>query len=283
MNRNWPTSLTEKANEFTFARRDPDEIPEIKVTTWSSLFGEGGSVSVDAVSEGHRDRMAAISIDKSRSVAQERAWLQRLVDEWNENAEENWRTFILKCRESVTAYHRRQVIEDRPHRHPWQACTLHRATPQRSRLAHRTRGGCRQPDRDQRPREGSEGGRRTRHNHARPLNRIPGSTGAEVRERGHLMTADPFDLIVVNLPDETQLDWQARAACATTDPDLFFPEKGGDHGVAAKKVCGGCEVKQQCLAWQPTRSRSTTAIWRHGSCLMWKVEPVTFRRSSRSN
>ncbi|UAJ79978.1 WhiB family transcriptional regulator [Leifsonia sp. ZF2019] len=63
------------------------------------------------------------------------------------------------------------------------------------------------------------------------------------------MTPDPFDLVAVILPDETVLDWQDRAACATTDPDLFFPEKGGDRGVAAKKICAGCEVRQQCLTW----------------------------------
>jgi len=38
------------------------------------------------------------------------------------------------------------------------------------------------------------------------------------------------------------------ALCAETDPDSFFPDKG--HSVAAaKKVCGGCPVKDECLQW----------------------------------
>jgi len=62
------------------------------------------------------------------------------------------------------------------------------------------------------------------------------------------MTADPFDLIAVTLPDETALDWQDRAACATTDPDMFFPESS-IHGADAKKICATCDVATQCLAY----------------------------------
>jgi WhiB family redox-sensing transcriptional regulator len=41
-------------------------------------------------------------------------------------------------------------------------------------------------------------------------------------------------------------DWQERALCAQTDPDAFFPEKGGSAR-EAKKVCGRCEVRPECL------------------------------------
>ncbi len=41
-------------------------------------------------------------------------------------------------------------------------------------------------------------------------------------------------------------EWQARALCAQTDPEAFFPEKGGSTR-DAKKVCGACTVKQECL------------------------------------
>lgn len=34
--------------------------------------------------------------------------------------------------------------------------------------------------------------------------------------------------------------------CAETDPDAFFPEKGGSNG-PAKRVCKGCEVRLECL------------------------------------
>lgn len=47
-------------------------------------------------------------------------------------------------------------------------------------------------------------------------------------------------------PDSDDLAWQAEALCAQTDPEAFFPEKGGSTR-DAKKICGGCEVKAQCL------------------------------------
>jgi WhiB family redox-sensing transcriptional regulator len=43
-------------------------------------------------------------------------------------------------------------------------------------------------------------------------------------------------------------DWQERAMCAQTDPEAFFPEKGGSTR-EAKKVCLGCEVTEQCLRY----------------------------------
>ena len=46
------------------------------------------------------------------------------------------------------------------------------------------------------------------------------------------------------LPSE--LEWQARALCAQTDPEAFFPEKGGSTR-EAKRVCMSCEVRVQCL------------------------------------
>jgi len=42
------------------------------------------------------------------------------------------------------------------------------------------------------------------------------------------------------------LSWQDRALCAQTDPEAFFPEKGGSTR-EAKKVCQSCEVKAECL------------------------------------
>jgi WhiB family redox-sensing transcriptional regulator len=42
--------------------------------------------------------------------------------------------------------------------------------------------------------------------------------------------------------------WQDRALCAQTDPEAFFPEKGGSTR-EAKKVCVGCEVRGECLEY----------------------------------
>ena len=46
--------------------------------------------------------------------------------------------------------------------------------------------------------------------------------------------------------DSDALAWQAEALCAQTDPEAFFPEKGGSTR-DAKRICSGCEVKAQCL------------------------------------
>ena len=40
--------------------------------------------------------------------------------------------------------------------------------------------------------------------------------------------------------------WQERALCAQTDPEAFFPEKGGSTR-EAKRVCRSCEVRGECL------------------------------------
>ncbi|MDX1888582.1 WhiB family transcriptional regulator [Mycolicibacterium sp. 050158] len=52
-----------------------------------------------------------------------------------------------------------------------------------------------------------------------------------------------------NAYDEPAIDdeqWQERALCAQTDPEAFFPEKGGSTR-EAKRICLGCEVKDACL------------------------------------
>ena len=47
---------------------------------------------------------------------------------------------------------------------------------------------------------------------------------------------------------EYELTLQERALCAQTDPEAFFPEKGGSTR-DAKKVCVGCEVRGECLEY----------------------------------
>ena len=48
--------------------------------------------------------------------------------------------------------------------------------------------------------------------------------------------------------DDGPMGWQERALCAQTDPEAFFPEKGGSTR-EAKKVCTGCEVRAECLEY----------------------------------
>lgn len=48
--------------------------------------------------------------------------------------------------------------------------------------------------------------------------------------------------------DDNALAWQSDALCAQTDPEAFFPEKGGSTR-DAKKICATCEVRAQCLEY----------------------------------
>ncbi|HZW41136.1 MAG TPA: WhiB family transcriptional regulator [Agromyces sp.] len=50
------------------------------------------------------------------------------------------------------------------------------------------------------------------------------------------------------IADDNPLAWQSDALCAQTDPEAFFPEKGGSTR-DAKKICTGCEVRSQCLEY----------------------------------
>jgi WhiB family transcriptional regulator, redox-sensing transcriptional regulator len=43
-------------------------------------------------------------------------------------------------------------------------------------------------------------------------------------------------------------DWRLQAACATVDPELFFPDPGqAPQTAAAKAICAGCAVRGPCL------------------------------------
>ena len=53
--------------------------------------------------------------------------------------------------------------------------------------------------------------------------------------------------------------WQDYANCLGVDPDLFFPERGASTK-EAKGVCGGCEVKTECLEYA-LRHGEKFGIW----------------------
>ena len=44
------------------------------------------------------------------------------------------------------------------------------------------------------------------------------------------------------------LAWQEDALCSQTDPEAFFPEKGGSTR-DAKRICAQCTVKSECLEY----------------------------------
>jgi WhiB family redox-sensing transcriptional regulator len=66
--------------------------------------------------------------------------------------------------------------------------------------------------------------------------------------------SEPVDLGMPHLRYEPDVDnsnplaWQGDALCAQTDPEAFFPEKGGSTR-DAKRICTTCEVKHQCLEY----------------------------------
>jgi WhiB family redox-sensing transcriptional regulator len=58
-----------------------------------------------------------------------------------------------------------------------------------------------------------------------------------------------LDIFAIGVDDADEgVAWQDRALCAQTDPEAFFPEKGGSTR-EAKKVCRTCEVRADCLEY----------------------------------
>lgn len=49
-------------------------------------------------------------------------------------------------------------------------------------------------------------------------------------------------------PQPSDEDWSSRAICPQTDPEAFYPEKGGSTK-EAKRICRECPVQKQCLQW----------------------------------
>jgi len=53
--------------------------------------------------------------------------------------------------------------------------------------------------------------------------------------------------------------WTTDALCAQVDPDLFYPESGAPNR-DAKRVCAGCEVRAECLAYALAH-RERFGVW----------------------
>ena len=71
--------------------------------------------------------------------------------------------------------------------------------------------------------------------------------------------------------------WRLDALCAETDPEAFFPEKGGSTR-DAKKVCTGCPVRAQCLEFA-LESDERFGIW--GGLSERERRRVRLQRSGR--
>ncbi|MEV3859142.1 WhiB family transcriptional regulator [Streptomyces sp. NPDC050095] len=61
-----------------------------------------------------------------------------------------------------------------------------------------------------------------------------------------------------------EMSWLDSAACAGEDPELFFPISTAGRSLestrAAKQVCRGCPVTDECLEWAMSTGQ-TTGIW----------------------
>lgn len=68
---------------------------------------------------------------------------------------------------------------------------------------------------------------------------------------------DDWARVLLPNEDDTELAWEADAACLGTDPEAFFPESGGTTR-DGKRVCTACEVRSQCLQYALERNE------RHG-------------------
>jgi WhiB family redox-sensing transcriptional regulator len=60
--------------------------------------------------------------------------------------------------------------------------------------------------------------------------------------------AEPMPALPWAADSTAEGSWRLDALCAETDPEAFFPEKGGSTR-EAKRVCTGCEVRAECLEY----------------------------------
>ena len=56
------------------------------------------------------------------------------------------------------------------------------------------------------------------------------------------------DIWTLGVNAEVEFAWHQHALCAQTDPEAFFPEKGGSTR-EAKRVCSSCTVRAECLEY----------------------------------
>lgn len=85
---------------------------------------------------------------------------------------------------------------------------------------------------------------------------------AEARDRATLLAAAKALAAAFPAPVRAG-NWRHSAACAQSDPDAWFPEKGGGgqaQDAEAKRVCARCPVTAECLA-DAMAGRELEGIW----------------------
>lgn len=61
-----------------------------------------------------------------------------------------------------------------------------------------------------------------------------------------------------------EYDWRDDAACRQYDPEMWFPVGSSaaarEQEDAAKRICGGCPVRSECLDWA-IESGQSSGVW----------------------
>lgn len=73
-------------------------------------------------------------------------------------------------------------------------------------------------------------------------------TGVENQADAILRGAAAGGMTLDELFGAVEQEWQDQALCAQTDPEAFFPEKGGSTR-EAKRICKACAVRDECLEY----------------------------------
>lgn len=74
--------------------------------------------------------------------------------------------------------------------------------------------------------------------------------------------------------------WIADAICSETDPEQFFPEKGGSSALA-KLVCRNCPVIEQCREYAVNSPMEFDGIW--GGTTVRQRRELRRKRGIRTN
>jgi WhiB family transcriptional regulator, redox-sensing transcriptional regulator len=73
------------------------------------------------------------------------------------------------------------------------------------------------------------------------------------------MTPAPAIRLILTRAEVDAMSWLDRARCAEVDPDLWFPEQGG-NARPAKRICRRCPVRRPCLDYA-LRNGEMHGIW----------------------
>jgi WhiB family transcriptional regulator, redox-sensing transcriptional regulator len=76
-----------------------------------------------------------------------------------------------------------------------------------------------------------------------------------------MTTPAPVIRLILTRAEVESMSWRGLARCAEVDPDLWFPEKGGNaRARVAKRICRMCPVRRPCLDYA-LRNGEMHGIW----------------------